>query len=162
VSIKITGSRSIKSANTAGPWNGQTAASARLRFMVPTGAIVNNIPLLISRDVYASILIAILSSPTAGSFRIKVYVVSAAGVDNIREVTLAQGVVYDLGVRHNGTTGSQTLLVDAVEYGIGSFTGATGPVAFDEFGDTKSKVITIYKVESGKWATVKTVDVSNG
>ena len=43
-----------------------------------------------------------------------------------------------------------------------SFTGATGQVAFDEFGDTKSKVITIYKVESGKWATVKTVDVSNG
>lgn len=43
-----------------------------------------------------------------------------------------------------------------------SFTGATGQVAFDEFGDTKSKVITVYKVESGKWATVKTVDVSNG
>ncbi len=43
-----------------------------------------------------------------------------------------------------------------------SFTGATGQVAFDEFGDTKSKVITIYKVESGKWARVKTVDVSNG
>ncbi|MBK8446902.1 MAG: branched-chain amino acid ABC transporter substrate-binding protein [Micropruina sp.] len=42
-----------------------------------------------------------------------------------------------------------------------SFTGATGQVAFDEFGDTKSKVITIYKVESGKWATVKTVDVSS-
>ena len=43
-----------------------------------------------------------------------------------------------------------------------SFTGATGPVAFDEFGDTTSKVITIYKVDSGEWATVKTVDVSNG
>jgi branched-chain amino acid transport system substrate-binding protein len=42
------------------------------------------------------------------------------------------------------------------------FTGATGRVAFDEFGDTKTKVITIYKVDSGKWATVKTVDVSNG
>jgi branched-chain amino acid transport system substrate-binding protein len=41
-------------------------------------------------------------------------------------------------------------------------TGATGRVAFDEFGDTKTKVITIYKVDSGKWATVKTVDVSNG
>ncbi|MFT3860110.1 branched-chain amino acid ABC transporter substrate-binding protein [Micropruina sp.] len=43
-----------------------------------------------------------------------------------------------------------------------TFTGATGTVAFDEFGDTKSKVITVYKVESGKWATVKTFDVSNG
>jgi branched-chain amino acid transport system substrate-binding protein len=41
-------------------------------------------------------------------------------------------------------------------------TGATGRVSFDEFGDTKSKVITIYKVDSGKWGTVKTVDVSNG
>lgn len=37
-------------------------------------------------------------------------------------------------------------------------TGATGRVSFDEFGDTKSKVITIYKVDSGKWGTVKTVD----
>jgi branched-chain amino acid transport system substrate-binding protein len=43
-----------------------------------------------------------------------------------------------------------------------SIQGATGTVAFDEFGDTKTKVITIYKVASGKWGTVKTVDVSNG
>jgi branched-chain amino acid transport system substrate-binding protein len=41
-------------------------------------------------------------------------------------------------------------------------TGATGKVAFDEYGDTKTKVITVYKVTDGKWAAVKTVDVSNG
>lgn len=42
-----------------------------------------------------------------------------------------------------------------------TFTGATGPVSFDEYGDTKTKVITIYKVDSDKWAAVETKDVSN-
>jgi len=37
-----------------------------------------------------------------------------------------------------------------------SFDGATGPVAFDEFGDTTTKVITAYKVKDGKWAADKT------
>ncbi|HEY5847123.1 MAG TPA: branched-chain amino acid ABC transporter substrate-binding protein [Microlunatus sp.] len=37
-----------------------------------------------------------------------------------------------------------------------SFDGATGKVAFDEFGDTTTKVLTVYKVEGGKWAPVKT------
>ncbi|GAA3628345.1 branched-chain amino acid ABC transporter substrate-binding protein [Microlunatus ginsengisoli] len=37
-----------------------------------------------------------------------------------------------------------------------SFEGATGPVAFDEFGDTTNKVITVYKVTDGKWATEAT------
>ena len=34
-----------------------------------------------------------------------------------------------------------------------SFDGVTGQVAFDEYGDTKIKVITVYKVDAGKWAT---------
>jgi branched-chain amino acid transport system substrate-binding protein len=37
-----------------------------------------------------------------------------------------------------------------------SFDGATGPVAFDEFGDTKTKVLTVYKVTDGKWKADKT------
>jgi branched-chain amino acid transport system substrate-binding protein len=37
-----------------------------------------------------------------------------------------------------------------------SFDGATGPVAFDEFGDTKTKVLTVYKVTGGKWKAAKT------
>ena len=36
------------------------------------------------------------------------------------------------------------------------FDGATGPVAFDEFGDTTTKIITAYKVEGGKWTADKT------
>jgi len=36
------------------------------------------------------------------------------------------------------------------------FEGATGPVAFDEFGDTTTKVLTVYKVTDGKWAADKT------
>jgi branched-chain amino acid transport system substrate-binding protein len=36
------------------------------------------------------------------------------------------------------------------------FDGVTGAVAFDEYGDTTSRVLTVYKVASGKWATVET------
>ncbi len=36
-----------------------------------------------------------------------------------------------------------------------SFDGATGKIAFDKFGDTVTKVITVYKVTNGKWATEK-------
>ena len=37
-----------------------------------------------------------------------------------------------------------------------SFDGVTGKVAFDEFGDTTTKVLTAYKVKGGKWAPVDT------
>ncbi|MEI8406085.1 branched-chain amino acid ABC transporter substrate-binding protein [Kribbella sp. CCNWLY201] len=39
-----------------------------------------------------------------------------------------------------------------------SFDGVTGKVAFDQYGDTTSKVLTVYKVDAGKWATVETKD----
>lgn len=38
-----------------------------------------------------------------------------------------------------------------------SFDGATGKISFDKFGDAVSKVITVYKVTGGKWATEKTL-----
>jgi branched-chain amino acid transport system substrate-binding protein len=46
--------------------------------------------------------------------------------------------------------------VDAL--GKVTFDGVTGKVAFDQYGDTTSKVLTVYKVASGKWATVQTKD----
>jgi branched-chain amino acid transport system substrate-binding protein len=39
-----------------------------------------------------------------------------------------------------------------------SFDGVTGKVAFDQYGDTTSKVLTVYKVAGGKWAPVETTD----
>jgi branched-chain amino acid transport system substrate-binding protein len=38
-----------------------------------------------------------------------------------------------------------------------SFDGATGKISFDKYGDAVSKVITVYKVGGGKWATEKTL-----
>jgi len=38
------------------------------------------------------------------------------------------------------------------------FDGVTGKVAFDQYGDTTSKVLTVYKVTGGKWAPVQTED----
>jgi branched-chain amino acid transport system substrate-binding protein len=46
--------------------------------------------------------------------------------------------------------------VDAM--GKVSFDGVTGKVAFDQYGDTTSKVLTVYKVTGGKWTTVETKD----
>ena len=37
-----------------------------------------------------------------------------------------------------------------------SFAGVTGAVGFDEFGDSTSKILTVYKVTGGKWAAEKT------
>jgi branched-chain amino acid transport system substrate-binding protein len=37
-----------------------------------------------------------------------------------------------------------------------SFDGVTGKVSFDQYGDTTSKVLTTYKVQSSKWAAVDT------
>ena len=37
-----------------------------------------------------------------------------------------------------------------------SFEGATGKVAFDEFGDSVSRVLTVYAVTDGAWAAKKT------
>jgi branched-chain amino acid transport system substrate-binding protein len=37
-----------------------------------------------------------------------------------------------------------------------SFAGATGDVSFDQYGDAKAKLLTVYKVTSGAWAPEKT------
>ncbi len=37
-----------------------------------------------------------------------------------------------------------------------SFAGVTGAVAFDEYGDTTSKILTVYKVMGGAWVPSKT------
>jgi branched-chain amino acid transport system substrate-binding protein len=42
-----------------------------------------------------------------------------------------------------------------------AFDGVTGKVAFDQYGDTTSKVLTVYKVAGGKWATVETKDFAS-
>jgi len=36
-----------------------------------------------------------------------------------------------------------------------AFDGVSGKVEFDEFGDTKTRVLTVYQVKSGKWAPVE-------
>ncbi|HEV3365104.1 MAG TPA: branched-chain amino acid ABC transporter substrate-binding protein [Acidimicrobiia bacterium] len=38
----------------------------------------------------------------------------------------------------------------------GSIDGVTGKVAFDEFGDTKTRILTVYKVDAGAWKPQET------
>ncbi|MGI8458058.1 MAG: branched-chain amino acid ABC transporter substrate-binding protein [Propionibacteriaceae bacterium] len=47
-----------------------------------------------------------------------------------------------------------TPTIDAL--GKVSFDGATGKVAFDQYGDTTTRVLTVYKVTNGKWAAEET------
>ncbi len=47
----------------------------------------------------------------------------------------------------------------ATEVGKVNLTGATGQVAFDDFGDTKARVISIYQVKDGKWTPLKTMEM---
>ncbi len=42
------------------------------------------------------------------------------------------------------------------EVGSISFDGVTGPISFDAFGDTNSKVLTVYTVKGGKFVAAKT------
>lgn len=49
--------------------------------------------------------------------------------------------------------GARAAVVDAL--GKVSFEGVTGKVAFDQYGDTTNKQLTVYKVEGGKWVDVK-------
>jgi branched-chain amino acid transport system substrate-binding protein len=49
---------------------------------------------------------------------------------------------------------SRQATIDAM--GKTDFTGVTGKVAFDKYGDSTSRVLTVYKVIAGKWAPVST------
>ncbi|MGW5849341.1 branched-chain amino acid ABC transporter substrate-binding protein [Streptomyces sp. NPDC055254] len=48
---------------------------------------------------------------------------------------------------------SRAKVVEAL--GKVTFEGVTGKVAFDQYGDTTNKQLTVYKVEGGKWVDVK-------
>jgi branched-chain amino acid transport system substrate-binding protein len=56
----------------------------------------------------------------------------------------------------DGKTGQA--LRDEVTREVGdiSFAGVTGPISFDQFGDTNSKVLTVYTVKGGKFVASKT------
>jgi branched-chain amino acid transport system substrate-binding protein len=47
---------------------------------------------------------------------------------------------------------------DALLRNVGSYqaAGATGNIAFDQYGDSTNKVLTVYQVTSGKWVPAQT------
>lgn len=53
---------------------------------------------------------------------------------------------------------SRTGAIEAMK-GV-AFDGVTGRVEFDEFGDTKTRVLTVYKVTDGKWVAADTKNLS--
>jgi branched-chain amino acid transport system substrate-binding protein len=49
-------------------------------------------------------------------------------------------------------TDARPQIVDAVQKS--SFTGISGPISFDEYGDTTNKQLTVYQVKNGEWKSV--------
>jgi len=69
----------------------------------------------------------------------------------------ANAIINGLKASLNGAADVKSARQKTIEeVGKVNFDGATGSVSFDEFGDTKVKVLTVYKVEGGKWVPVKT------
>ena len=69
----------------------------------------------------------------------------------------ANAIINALKVSLKGAkdvSSSRQATIDAL--GKVSFEGVTGPVAFDKFGDTTSRVLTVYKVTDLKWVPVLT------
>jgi branched-chain amino acid transport system substrate-binding protein len=69
----------------------------------------------------------------------------------------ANAIINALKVSLKGATDVASVrqaTIDAL--GKANFTGVTGTVAFDKFGDSISRVLTVYKVESLKWVPVET------
>ena len=72
-------------------------------------------------------------------------------------VDAANAIINGLKVSLKDATDAESARENTItEVGKVSFDGATGKVAFDEFGDTTNKVITAYEVKDGKWVAVKT------
>ncbi|GAA3439145.1 branched-chain amino acid ABC transporter substrate-binding protein [Kutzneria kofuensis] len=57
-----------------------------------------------------------------------------------------------------GNSMRETLLKNIGSY---SANGATGPVAFDQYGDSTNKVLTVYQVADGEWKPVQTGNASS-
>lgn len=54
----------------------------------------------------------------------------------------------------NSVQGARQATIDAI--GKDDFEGVTGKVSFDEYGDSKTRVLTVYTVEGGDWKATKT------
>jgi branched-chain amino acid transport system substrate-binding protein len=69
----------------------------------------------------------------------------------------ANAIINAMKVSMNGAADVSSVRQKTIdEVGKVTFEGATGSVGFDEFGDTKVKTLTVYKVDGGKWVPVKT------
>ena len=67
---------------------------------------------------------------------------------------IIQAVKTSLASAADAKSADARATIDAV--GKVSFDGVTGKVAFDEYGDTTNKLLTVYQVDGGKWVAAKT------
>ena len=70
----------------------------------------------------------------------------------------AQSIIEALKVSLKSATAVDDAAKQATIDALGkvSFDGVTGKVSFDQYGDTTSRVLTVYTVEGGKWAAKDT------
>ena len=71
----------------------------------------------------------------------------------------ANAIIRALKVGLKGAKDAKSARAAVVKaMGSVSFNGVTGKVAFDQYGDTTTKVLTVYKVQGGKWAPASTAE----
>jgi branched-chain amino acid transport system substrate-binding protein len=69
----------------------------------------------------------------------------------------ANAIIGSLGTTLNGGDWSDGKRTDLLT-NVGKYkaSGATGEIAFDQYGDSTNKVLTVYQVSGGKWAPSET------
>ncbi|MBK5211598.1 MAG: branched-chain amino acid ABC transporter substrate-binding protein [Coriobacteriia bacterium] len=100
--------------------------------------------MLPSADVFKKDYIAMFPGQTIGAFDAYAYDAATA------IMTAAINVAKTDGASTITTPAGREKLIKGVA--AVQFEGVTGPIAFDAKGDTKNKVVTLYKVVGGKWA----------
>ena len=75
-----------------------------------------------------------------------------------RAYDAANAIISTLATALGGATAVDDSVRRKVVEAVGkvNFGGASGTVAFDSFGDTVTKTLTMYKVETGEFKPVKT------
>jgi branched-chain amino acid transport system substrate-binding protein len=95
---------------------------------------------------------AFVSAYTAAAYK------DPMGAYGAQSYDAANAIINALKVSLAKAADAKSARADTVTaVGSVSFDGATGKIAFDKYGDATSKVITVYKVTSGAWATEKTL-----
>lgn len=126
MAIQVTGPRTFTSALATAPWNSQTQASLRWKFLFSGDPTQTGDTRVVGRNgaigVYGSLSGA---GTAAGTVKARFTVRLADGSLLSAAADVAIGAAHDFCITHDGVAGTQTAWVDGVAVALGTKTGAT-------------------------------------